>query len=132
MRLPLAVPAALVLLAGALAGCTNSTAGQSATSEASLVFNGASTGTHRSDAFDCGRAASVHATANLGSGALSIQVTDGAGAIVYTKRISSPGQLSDTEDLSNKAAGKWTIVAKRESTGLGGWSGQYAIHVDCP
>lgn len=136
MRLrPSAALACLAVLALLLAGCSNSPDGQTAEAEGSLAYNGASTGTHQSDPFECDGSANVHLSANVGSGRVSVSVRDSTGRAVFTRTVEGPGQTSDSQDASG-TAGDWSIsVTRSGSSGVpgapGSFSGQYAIHVDC-
>lgn len=119
---------AAMLVALALAGCTaeNSPGGQSASGNGSLAYNGSSSGTQRSDGFSCDGSAQVSLAGNLGSGSLTVKVTDGAGSQVYSKSANGPGQVTENRDISG-AAGDWRITATRGA----GFTGQYTIGVDC-
>ena len=68
-----------------------------------------------------------------------ITVKDAAGATVYSKELSGPGQAADTKTVSG-AAGTWTMSASRQAGSYGGtwapgagsgFSGQYAANVSC-
>ena len=128
MRPLLALPALGLLLAALLAGCSasNSPGGQSANSPGSLAYNGASSGSQSSPAFDCDGSGELSYSANLGSGSLTVTVKDSAGKAVFTKSTSGPGQAAENKDVSG-ASGDWTIVATRGA----GFTGQYAVNVDC-
>jgi hypothetical protein len=115
----------LLALVPLLAGCANDGAGQSASGEGSLAYNGASAGSH-SDKVECGASGDLHVNANLGSGSLTVTVKDESGRTLASKSYSMVGQASETSDLSG-AAGTWTLSATRGS----GFTGQYALHVEC-
>lgn len=139
MRSVLALSGLLAALL--LSGCTasNGADGQSATAAGSIAYNGASTGTDRANDFTCDGPAEVHLSSNIGSGSVRVTVKDGNGAMVYSKTVSGPGQAADTKAV-NGAAGTWSLTGVREAGSYGGtwapgagggFSGQYAVHVEC-
>jgi hypothetical protein len=129
-----------LLAALLLSGCSasNGADGQKATAAGSIAYNGASAGTDRAKDFRCGSHAEVSLTSNLGSGKVRITVTDGAGAVVFTRTMSGPGQDGETTSVSG-APGTWGLVGVREAGAVPGYtgpysssfSGQYAANVAC-
>jgi len=115
----------------ALAGCAfeNGPGGQSASAPGSLSYNGASTGSHSTEPFRCDGSAKVNYNTNLGSGSITIKVTDGSGGELYSKTVSGPGQKSTTDPVSGPA-GEWRLTVTRGGP-LGGFSGQYNVNVAC-
>jgi len=131
-KLPLAA-LAVALLAGCSA--SNGPGGQSASAAGALAYNGASAGTDHAKPFACGATATVDSSSNLGSGQVKITVSDGAGQVVYSKTLSSPGQQT-FHDAVHGTAGTWTATGERSagSAGYGApasFSGQYAVTVTC-
>ncbi|MFA5944859.1 MAG: hypothetical protein WC876_10380 [Candidatus Thermoplasmatota archaeon] len=116
---------ACVLISLSVAGCANGPNGQSASDGGSLAYNGASSGSHNSS-FDCDGSGEAAFAANLGGGSATVTVKDAAGKTVYSKTANGPGQTAETKDITG-TAGTWTVSASRTS----GFSGQYALDVDC-
>lgn len=116
----------------ALSGCTvsNGPDGQAGSSEGALAYNGASEGSHSSQPFDCDGTGKVSLTYNLGSGSIDVTVTDGAGTTVWSKTFSNTGQGGDSESITG-TEGAWVVKVTRSSGTFGGFSGQYAVNVDC-
>lgn len=120
----------LLVLAMLLAGCSG--AGQSTQYEGSLVYNGASAGTHAATA-ECSKDGTFHWSMNIGMGSVRVTVTDGAGVTKYQESSSGTGQSANSKSLSG-ASGTWTIQVQRTAStqyGTSTWSGQYAAHLDC-
>jgi hypothetical protein len=113
------------LLLTLLAGCSNGTGGQEASSDGALAYNGASAG-EQTTTRQCPARATLHWSANLGSGSLALKVTDSSGATVWSRTVTGPGQAADQTGLS-AATGTWTVKATRSS----GFAGQYALHLEC-
>lgn len=119
----------LLVATFSLAGCldgefSNGPDGQSASGEGSLAYNGSGSGT-QSDDFQCDGTGTVDWSVNNGGGSITITVTDGSGAQVFSKSHGSFGQAAQSKSISG-AAGEWTVKVTRS-----GFSGQYAVSVDC-
>jgi hypothetical protein len=124
-----------LLSAALLAGCSASqgAGGQEASAAGSLAYQGAATGQHTSS-FECGDGQGmVSFGGQIGSGSVTVTIRDAAGATVYTRSFSGPGQSADSRQVEG-SGGEWTMSASRsEGSSMygGGWSGQYGINVEC-
>lgn len=120
---------ALATLAlAALAGCSasNGPTGQSATAPGTLAYNGTGAGTD-ADTFQCpSGTGQLSLGANLGSGSVSITVSDGSAQGVYSRTATGPGQTSDSREVHG-GSGAWKVSATRSPT----FSGQYSVSVSC-
>lgn len=127
-----------VLCSFLVAGCaggsvSNGPDGQKAIGKGSIAYNGASTGTDRTE-FPCGDTGEVVVGSNLGSGRVKVTVKDSTGAVVYSKTLGSPGQAGETKTIHGAAGNGWLVIGEREATsayGVSGFSGQYSAQVQC-
>ncbi|HEX2066673.1 MAG TPA: hypothetical protein VHI93_07665 [Candidatus Thermoplasmatota archaeon] len=110
------LPVLAALSTALLAGCAG---GDSVT----IAGQGYMTGT-QTKTLSCGTSATLTLGAQ-GGGSLTVKVTDGAGAQVYSQSVGS-GQDGSHQDLSGKE-GTWTLIV---STGVG-YGGQYGIILAC-
>jgi len=106
----------VVLCLASVAGCIG---GNSVT----LAGQGYSSGT-QTRTLQCGTSGSIQLGVQ-GAGSLSVKVTDGGGAQVFSQSVGS-GQNGSSQSLSGKE-GTWTLTV---STGFG-YSGQYGIVLTC-
>lgn len=123
------VIAAAATVAILVSGCTNDAGGQSMAHSGNLAYNGATPGTHHTT-LDCGSEGTFTWIGNLGSGQVDIRVLDGDDVQKFSIIYSKVGQSSDSKPVFG-AAGEWTLTATRESSGVGGWNGQYDAHLEC-
>ena len=131
MHLPTRTPLlpALLLIALALAGCSNSGAGQEGRAEGTLAYNGASNGSH-TETFESDGSCDLHVAANLGSGRVRISLVDGAGGET-SQDIEGPGPTSDNSASLSGEPGTWTLRAERTSNSYGAFTGQYVATATC-
>jgi len=122
----------VAMLMTGLSGCTvsNSPDGQSAAGGGSLAYNGSSSGSHSSQPFECDGSGKVSVTYNMGSGSIAVSIKDGSGSTAWSKTYSGTGQEGETQNVQG-AEGSWVLTVTRSSGTFGGFTGQYAINVDC-
>ncbi len=110
--------AAVILIA--LSGCAGGI------SSVAISGQGAKQGAE-TRTLDCGSNGTI-AVGFQGQGTVTVTVTDGAGAAIYTETFQG-GQEGASQTLSG-AAGEWTLRAT--FSGLyGGYQGQYGITLTC-
>ncbi len=113
-----------VVLLVSLAGCAGATGFGN---EVAIAGQGQKNGVETKD-LDCGTKGQV-AVGFQGEGNIDVKITDGAGAIIYTKSFNGGGQAGETKTLSG-AEGNWKIAVT--FSGLyGGYQGQYGLYLRC-
>jgi hypothetical protein len=112
--LPLVAIGCAILLAGCMMGNSVSIAGQ-----------GYAMGT-KTKTLQCGTGQGHVALGVQGAGKMSVSVSDGGGATIFSDGGVGSGQNGESQPLSGKP-GTWTL---KVSTGFG-FSGQYAISLSC-
>lgn len=114
MRILVVVTLALATLL--LSGCMGNAV--------TVAGQGVSSGT-QSKSLDCGATGTV-SSGNQGTGKMTVKVTDGGGATIFSSGDFGAGQSGQAEQLSGEP-GTWTL---KVSTGFG-YAGQWAVTLTC-
>ncbi len=110
-----------------LSGCAGQGANFGSGQQAAIAGQGMMSGSE-TRSLECSEKAQI-AVGVQGAGNVEVKVTDGSGAVVYTKSFDGGGQEGETKSLSG-VTGTWGL--KVIFTGsYGGFSGQYGVYLRC-